>query len=202
MPAVKCSVANCSFWVEGNECSANSILIDVDQHAKAKYDPEFASELGAGHEDTASGVAKTCCHTFQPKMESAPHRDKREDRAIFQQQEFRQEAGHSVPDRNTDMEAATELAPHPAAFRTQELQREVEEDYTFDSYRSLSRVVGWTALVLSVVAMFYYPLLFGAAGVLFGVMAFAGGSRALGGWATGLGLLAVLAHFFIVPYYS
>ncbi|WP_135546792.1 DUF1540 domain-containing protein [Paenibacillus cymbidii] len=204
MPAVKCSVANCSFWAEGNECSANSIQIDIDEHAKATSgDAEFASDFGSSHEDQASSVAGTCCHTFQPKLEPVPRHDVKETAALFQQQEFRQEAGDPAPDRVADTEAAAELAPHPASFRTHELRRNAgEEDYSFDSYGSLSRIVGWTALALSVVAMFYFPLLFGAAAVLFGVLAFVGGSRALGGWATGLGLLAVVAHFFIIPYYS
>ncbi|MBO9604929.1 MAG: DUF1540 domain-containing protein [Paenibacillaceae bacterium] len=86
MPAVKCSVANCSFWAEGNECSANSIQIDIDEHAKtASGDAEFASDFGSSHQDQASFVAGTCCHTFQPKHETVPHHDVKETAALFQQ---------------------------------------------------------------------------------------------------------------------
>ncbi|TDF96717.1 DUF1540 domain-containing protein [Paenibacillus piri] len=66
MPDVKCSVANCEYWAQGNNCSANSIAIDIDQHAKADLSAEFAEDLG-GHQDRASSAANTCCHTFKAK---------------------------------------------------------------------------------------------------------------------------------------
>ncbi|MCQ6558302.1 DUF1540 domain-containing protein [Paenibacillus mendelii] len=65
---VSCSVANCSFWGQGNECHANAIHIDIDSHASKNLDNEFASEsLGDSHKDTAADSAFTCCHTFKPK---------------------------------------------------------------------------------------------------------------------------------------
>jgi hypothetical protein len=66
MPDVKCSVANCEYWAAGNNCSANSIAIDVDQHAKADFSSEFAEDFN-GHKDQASNAANTCCHTFKAK---------------------------------------------------------------------------------------------------------------------------------------
>ncbi|MNI02627.1 hypothetical protein D3C73_555100 [compost metagenome] len=67
MPAVKCSVANCTHWVQGNNCNADTILIDIDQHANAKYDAEFANDFDADHKDAANKAANTCCHTFELK---------------------------------------------------------------------------------------------------------------------------------------
>ncbi|RXZ77143.1 DUF1540 domain-containing protein [Paenibacillaceae bacterium] len=65
---VKCSVANCSFWEQGNKCNADQISIDVDKHANIPYDSEFASELfGENHRDSAEDSSVTCCHTFKPK---------------------------------------------------------------------------------------------------------------------------------------
>jgi len=65
---VSCSVANCTFWEEGNRCAAKEILIDIDQHAKASLDTEFAADdLGLYHQDQATDAAATCCHTFKPK---------------------------------------------------------------------------------------------------------------------------------------
>ncbi|RNB74693.1 DUF1540 domain-containing protein, partial [Brevibacillus fluminis] len=43
MPVVKCSVANCTYWGEGNNCNADSIMVEVDAHANANYKTEFAS---------------------------------------------------------------------------------------------------------------------------------------------------------------
>jgi hypothetical protein len=66
MPDVKCSVANCEYWAKGNNCSAASIAIDVDKHANADFSSEFAGEF-EDHQDKASSVENTCCHTFKPK---------------------------------------------------------------------------------------------------------------------------------------
>ncbi len=65
---VSCSVANCGFWKEGNNCGAAEITIDIDQHAKASFNEEFAGDdLGLYHQDQAEQSAATCCHTFKPK---------------------------------------------------------------------------------------------------------------------------------------
>lgn len=66
-PTVRCSVANCSFWGQGNFCHANSIMIDIDQHATNRLKEEFADELGVLHKDKASTSSVTCCQTFKPK---------------------------------------------------------------------------------------------------------------------------------------
>lgn len=65
---VTCSVSNCSFWKEGNNCAASEIQIDIDQHSGSSFDAEFAAdELGLFHQDQATESAATCCHTFKPK---------------------------------------------------------------------------------------------------------------------------------------
>ncbi|WP_407944859.1 DUF1540 domain-containing protein [Paenibacillus albiflavus] len=64
-PVVKCSVSNCTYWGQNNLCHADSIIIDIDQHANRNYNSEFAAEFE--HQDTARSASSTCCHTFQPK---------------------------------------------------------------------------------------------------------------------------------------
>lgn len=67
-PIVNCSVANCKFWTEGNKCSAEAILIEIDQHGNHRYDMETGSLIGDDHDrDYAESVRNTCCHTFRPK---------------------------------------------------------------------------------------------------------------------------------------
>lgn len=69
MPIVKCSVSNCEYWSSGNECNADAIMIEIDAHAKAKFDTEFAGEsFDSSHQDHASQVSATCCHTFKAKQ--------------------------------------------------------------------------------------------------------------------------------------
>ncbi|UUZ82268.1 DUF1540 domain-containing protein [Paenibacillus sp. P26] len=64
-PTVKCSVANCAYWEEGNNCSAEVIMIEVDAHAD-KPQPQHKGGEGydSRHHDTASGITDTCCQTF------------------------------------------------------------------------------------------------------------------------------------------
>ncbi len=64
---VKCSVSNCTYWGNGNNCVAPSIMVEVDRHAN--YNAEMANELGiqTEHQDKASNSAETCCRTFKSK---------------------------------------------------------------------------------------------------------------------------------------
>ncbi|TNJ64153.1 DUF1540 domain-containing protein [Paenibacillus hemerocallicola] len=67
-PLVKCSVSNCAFWGENNNCHADAIMIEIDSHAKAKFDEEFAGEsFDSDHQDHAPTASATCCHTFKQK---------------------------------------------------------------------------------------------------------------------------------------
>lgn len=72
MPQVKCSVANCVYWEEGNNCSADMIMVEIDAHANANFKAEFAGEYGhdSEHKDQATTSSQTCCHTFKPKNEA------------------------------------------------------------------------------------------------------------------------------------
>ncbi|WP_100372424.1 DUF1540 domain-containing protein [Bacillus sp. FJAT-45037] len=68
-PIVKCNVANCTFWGEGNRCQADSILVEIDSHSDKNFHMEAGSEpyADALHRDAADQSAETCCHTFRPK---------------------------------------------------------------------------------------------------------------------------------------
>ncbi len=68
-PIVKCNVANCTYWGEGNRCHADSILVEIDAHGGNEFGMEMGTEtqIKADHEDAAKNKADTCCHTFRPK---------------------------------------------------------------------------------------------------------------------------------------
>ncbi|MCR8845777.1 DUF1540 domain-containing protein [Paenibacillus sp. SC116] len=66
-PTVRCTVANCTFWGDGNMCNADSIQIDIDAHSHKSSKEEYADELGVLHQDHASESSVTCCLTFKPK---------------------------------------------------------------------------------------------------------------------------------------
>ncbi|UFJ41590.1 DUF1540 domain-containing protein [Brevibacillus humidisoli] len=69
MPIVKCSVSNCSYWSEGNNCAADMIMVEIDRHSRSRLKEEFADEYrhDDAHKDEANESAETCCHTFKPK---------------------------------------------------------------------------------------------------------------------------------------
>ncbi|PTX64929.1 uncharacterized protein DUF1540 [Melghirimyces profundicolus] len=69
MTQVKCSVANCSYWEPGNNCGADAIMVDIDEHADREYEETIGGEaVDTQHQDySAKDSAETCCHTFKPK---------------------------------------------------------------------------------------------------------------------------------------
>lgn len=68
---VACTVSNCHFWAENNQCAASEIKIEIDAHARNKgmkhNDVEFSTELAEAHQDVAKQSAETCCLTFVAK---------------------------------------------------------------------------------------------------------------------------------------
>ncbi|GAB2703143.1 DUF1540 domain-containing protein [Paenibacillus thermoaerophilus] len=67
---VNCSVSNCVYWEEGNNCAAASIDVRTDAHAgnQTETDVEFADEgWVAEYGEQASAKSATCCHTFKDK---------------------------------------------------------------------------------------------------------------------------------------
>ncbi|MFC4779128.1 DUF1540 domain-containing protein [Paenibacillus sp. GCM10023252] len=64
-PMVKCSVENCEYWESGNNCVAETIMIEINAHADKPLSQGHGHEqYDTKHQDTASGVVDTCCHTF------------------------------------------------------------------------------------------------------------------------------------------
>jgi hypothetical protein len=61
---------------------------------------------------------------------------------------------------------------------------------------------GWVAIILAIASLFYWPAVLGPAAAVIGVLAYLNGNRTLGAWSVVLGLLAIAAHLFLIPYYS
>jgi len=65
-----------------------------------------------------------------------------------------------------------------------------------------NKAIGYVALFVALASLFVWPVLLGASGMVLGVIAFFYGNKALGSWSIGLGLLAIAAYFFLLPFYS
>lgn len=65
MPLVKCSVANCHYHGEENECLADAIMVDVGRHADLKFEQTIGENQVDSHIDYAMSKVDTLCHTFK-----------------------------------------------------------------------------------------------------------------------------------------
>lgn len=61
--------------------------------------------------------------------------------------------------------------------------------------------IGIAALALSILSLFFLPVLFGAAGIVLGFVARRRGANALGAWAIGIGALSLIVGMFIRPFF-
>ncbi len=78
MPGVEvyCTIRNCHYWAEGEQCHAAKILITTDEIGRIY--PE-AADAGAAHDLTrqhgpteARTCMETCCKTFTPRGQGRP----------------------------------------------------------------------------------------------------------------------------------
>lgn len=115
--------------------------------------------------------------------------------------------------------------PHdPASFQGDQQQNNLEEETAAEITPELRRpsstpevdsenspeleqeevgrtALGWTALILSIMALFFFPVLLGSAGAITGFFAYRNGARTLGMWSIAIGILALLMGLFFIPYY-
>ncbi|MFP7169717.1 hypothetical protein [Terribacillus sp. 7520-G] len=92
-----------------------------------------------------------------------------------------------------DMETSAEISPAQDGYRRSEKE---EGNHATDS----GKVFGYIALILSVAAFFFAPILVGAAGIVFGVLAKRRGADTLGNIALIVSILAIVISLFTAPY--
>jgi hypothetical protein len=63
------------------------------------------------------------------------------------------------------------------------------------------RILGYSALALSILSLFIVPVLFGAAGIVLGFVARRRGTEALGAWAIGIGAVSIIVGIFVLPFF-
>ncbi|WP_368504770.1 DUF4190 domain-containing protein [Alkalihalophilus sp. As8PL] len=63
------------------------------------------------------------------------------------------------------------------------------------------RGVGTFAIVLSILSLFFLPVLLGAAGIVIGFVSRRIGSTTLGNWAIGIGAVSILMTVFFSPFF-
>lgn len=115
------------------------------------------------------------------------------------------EAGREEHRFKSDVEAANEISPAlPDTGRggEQGLAPESSRNEERNGEEINGQGLGWTGLVLSILAFFIYPILLGVAGAAFGYFGYRQGAQTLGIWAMVLGGLAVLGSVLFSPYFA
>lgn len=114
--------------------------------------------------------------------EDSPHRN--------EQEELRR-------DRQYNEEMATEMAP-PTSIRDNNVRNNTDREEVGDEGNG--RVMGYTGLVVSILALFFWPVFLGAIGVILGFFARRRGSATLGVSSIVIGAFALILGLFILPF--
>ncbi|WP_247747498.1 DUF4190 domain-containing protein [Alkalihalobacillus sp. BA299] len=98
-------------------------------------------------------------------------------------------------------ETAAEVTPMTGAFGGRTEEREETAEANDDDAIAGGRGVGTFAIVLSILSLFFLPILLGAAGIIVGFVARRAGANALGNWAIGIGALSIILTVFFSPFF-
>ncbi|QFT89866.1 hypothetical protein FIU87_14475 [Bacillus sp. THAF10] len=98
-------------------------------------------------------------------------------------------------------EHAAEVAP---ARPIVEADRNREREAIFEEERSdvmgmSGRGLGFLGLALSILSLFFLPIIMGAAGIIVGFIARKRGAAGLGAWAIGIGIVSIVVGIFVLP---
>ncbi|BAB05119.1 DUF4190 domain-containing protein [Halalkalibacterium halodurans] len=101
-----------------------------------------------------------------------------------------------------DEETAAELAAPPSSvpFQRDEEEADETEEANMDD-ATAGKGVGTFAIVLSILSLFFLPILLGASGIVIGYVSRRYGARALGNWAIGIGAFSILMTVLFSPFF-
>lgn len=98
------------------------------------------------------------------------------------------------PRKDHREEYATEVAPPMDTS----VRREKNEESTAD--QSTGRTAGYVGLGLGIASLFMWSVILGPIAAVVGYYAYNKGSRTTGAWSIGLGILATLSYFILIPF--
>ncbi|MEK5644405.1 MULTISPECIES: hypothetical protein [Paenibacillus] len=122
------------------------------------------------------------------------------------------EAGYSVRDdrkadaavKRTDLykkdreEYAAEVAPAPSVRRDE--VRTSDDAENRNAVQNYGRTAGYVGVGFGVLSLFMWSIILGPLAAVIGFYAYSQGSKVWGGWAMGLGILATISYFVLVPF--
>ena len=121
---------------------------------------------------------------------------------FYEQKEREQEA---IDENGFVEETAGEVAPQIGRNNDINLTYEANDDNenveNNEAEDQGTRWVGGVALTLSILSLFFLPVLLGAAGLIVGFVARRRGSEGMGNWAIGIGAVSLIISLFITPFF-
>ncbi|MFI2857455.1 hypothetical protein ACH6EH_09925 [Paenibacillus sp. JSM ZJ436] len=102
------------------------------------------------------------------------------------------------PRREHQEEYGTEIMPPYSMNTTQD--RSEQSGYTAAKDVNTGKAVGYVGLVIGIFALFMWSVILGPIAAVTGYYSFAQGSRTLGAWGIGLGLIATVSYFVLIPF--
>lgn len=125
----------------------------------------------------------------------------------------RDHSEHSVTHNNNHSdkeEYASEISPTasvgPTNWDTTEHRdnrsegAEAERADTDVADNSIGRTVGYVGVGLGIASLFLWSIVLGPLAAVLGFYAYSQGAKTSGGWSIGLGIVATLSYFFLIPF--
>ncbi|QQZ10849.1 DUF4190 domain-containing protein [Heyndrickxia vini] len=96
-------------------------------------------------------------------------------------------------------ETAAEIAAPVSWDRSRDNDRGEDKDH--EHAHVSGKVIGWSALVLSVLSLFFLPVVLGAVGIILGFVARRRHATTLGAWSIGIGVVSLIIGIFVLPFF-
>lgn len=103
-----------------------------------------------------------------------------------------------MPHKEHNEEYAAEFAPAQADFAERD-RHEIAPEHGIRE-GDASKSVGYIGVGLGIASLFLWSIILGPIAAVLGFYAYSQGKRASGAWAIGLGIVATLSYFVLIPF--
>ncbi|WP_196427111.1 hypothetical protein [Paenibacillus woosongensis] len=103
------------------------------------------------------------------------------------------------PRRTHEEEYSAEVAP-TRTYESSRTDREANQDDAAADTGTAGRTVGYVGVGLGIASLFVWSIVLGPLAAIMGFYAYSQGSKTSGAWAIGLGAIATLSYFFLIPF--
>ncbi|MCJ8011399.1 DUF5353 domain-containing protein [Paenibacillus sp. KQZ6P-2] len=109
------------------------------------------------------------------------------------EEEYSAEVAPTRSDRHEE-EYSAEVAP------TRSDRYELEDDVDEENDGTVGRTAGYVGVGLGVASLFMWSIVLGPIAAVTGYYAYSQGSKTWGAWGMGLGILATISYFVLIPF--